>query len=567
MSSFFTRPASQKRKRAPTKAQPPNKKQRKPQARQEHDDESISGSESLTSSRGASPLPSASSSGDEDETEASRRLKLAEQYLANVRRDVATNQDIDPEAFDAEAIDRELIAARLKEDVAEEKGRVYKRIASSLNWDTADSIRFGTDSQSLTGVAVDGAGKFAWTASKDCVVAKWELLPLQRPDEAKTPRRKPKQLAYRKGGNRKRTGDIKYMHHTAPILCIAASQDSNFVVTGGVDRRLIVWRGSDLKPLKIFTQHRDAVMALAFRGRTNQLFSASKDRTVKIWSLDELAYVETLFGHQDEVIDVSAVGGGQERCVSVGARDRTGRLWKVIEESQLVFRGGGLTSLGKGGPELPADLNSEDGPPRAFEGSLDRVLQIDTQLFITGSDNGSLSLYSLYKKKPLHVLPLAHGYDPPMPAEQSWAEADVKDRKTNAQPIPRWITAMACVPFSDLFVTGSWDGYIRVWRLSEDSKRIERVGVVGRESVQQKITLDQHGDEDVEVSGVGENHHSTVDGPLRGVVNDLKVVEMGERGKDGARVVAALGKEMRLGRWLQKKKGKNEAVLFEIAKL
>ena len=34
---------------------------------------------------------------------------------------------------------------------------------------------------------------------------------------------------------------------------------------------------------------------LAFRQGFNQLFSASKDRTVKIWSLDEMAYVDTLY--------------------------------------------------------------------------------------------------------------------------------------------------------------------------------------------------------------------------------------------------------------------------------
>jgi ribosomal RNA-processing protein 9 len=61
-----------------------------------------------------------------------------------------------------------------------------------------------------------------------------------------------------------------------------------------------------------------------------------------VWSLDELAYVETLFGrflymmslllivanattgHQDQVLDIDALA--QERCISVGARDKTARL-------------------------------------------------------------------------------------------------------------------------------------------------------------------------------------------------------------------------------------------------
>ena len=33
---------------------------------------------------------------------------------------------------------------------------------------------------------------------------------------------------------------------------------------------------------------------LAFRKGTNQLFSASMDRSVKVWNLDEMTYIETL---------------------------------------------------------------------------------------------------------------------------------------------------------------------------------------------------------------------------------------------------------------------------------
>ena len=33
---------------------------------------------------------------------------------------------------------------------------------------------------------------------------------------------------------------------------------------------------------------------LAFRKGSHDLFSASHDRSVKIWNLDEMAYVETL---------------------------------------------------------------------------------------------------------------------------------------------------------------------------------------------------------------------------------------------------------------------------------
>ena len=50
-------------------------------------------------------------SDDEDETGAERRLRLAERYLENLK------EEVDEVGFDAEEIDRDLIAERLQEDV------------------------------------------------------------------------------------------------------------------------------------------------------------------------------------------------------------------------------------------------------------------------------------------------------------------------------------------------------------------------------------------------------------------------------------------------------------------
>ena len=52
-------------------------------------------------------------------------------------------------------------------------------------------------------------------------------------------------------------------------------------------------------------------------------------RSVKIWSVDEKSYVETMYGHQDRVTAIDA--GTRERCVTAGGRDRTVRVWKIVE--------------------------------------------------------------------------------------------------------------------------------------------------------------------------------------------------------------------------------------------
>ncbi|KAI9839620.1 MAG: hypothetical protein M1819_002246 [Sarea resinae] len=587
MSSFFTLPASQrKRKRADGAAAPGPKKRntaaaegsdgQRPGRKRAARDDSISGSDSEEEGGGhrGSDLEDddegSSDSEHEDETAAERRLRLAQRYLENIK------EEVDDVGFDAADIDRDMIAERLKEDVAETKGRLYRRIASELDFETATHTQFRADTLTTTSIAT--CPPYAYTVSKDMTLIKWEILTPSVPNSAAAitttssskskskrppppPRRRPKQVAYTKG-NKNLSHDPTYQGHTDQILTVAASQDNKFVVTGGRDRKLIVWNAADLTPLRVFTQHRDAITGLAFRRGTNQLYSGSKDRSVKVWSLDELAYIETLFGHQDEVVDVAALS--QERCVSVGARDRTARLWKIVDETQLVFRGGGSGPSEK--RTKPPD-SSNALTARYVENSIDRVAYVDDETFITGSDSGALSLWTLQKKKPVFTVPLAHGLCPQLSRDEAFSE-QIPDPSLPLPPqTPRWITALATIPYSDLVLSGSWDGCVRVWRVSEDRRRLETVGVLGGGGGASSASSATF----AATTTIGEDAGSATEPgtvkaavpAIRGVVNDISIFERGDRAKDGICVVAAVGNENRLGRWM-KVKGRNGAVVFEV---
>jgi ribosomal RNA-processing protein 9 len=445
--------------------------------------------------------------------------------------------------------------------VAEAKGKIYRRLATDLNFGEASHTQFRWNSGSVTSVAV--CAPYANTTTKDGYLTKWKLQDLPKDQWPQTtrrkpkkppapPKRKPERICFAKA-NPSKSKDKTYQGHTGAPLTVKASQDGKFVVTGGVDRRLVVYNAADLKPIRAFTQHRDAVTGLAFRRGTNQLFSCSKDRTVKVWSLDELAYVETLFGHQDEILDVDALA--QERCVSVGARDRTARYWKVAEESQLVFRGGG----GEKKHRLPPNI---DPASAAHEGSMDRVAMLDDEIFVTGSDNGDLSLWSIQRKKALHVVPRAHGIEPPLKLSEASADKN-PDPSVIPAPQPRSITALRTIPYSDVILTGSWDGCVRVWRLSEDKRKIEVVGVLGGASSPPSSSAATTNGISTNKAGGQEPNTDLV----RGIVNDIAMFERGERGRDGLCVVAVTGKELRLGRWKSVKEGRCGAVIFEVPKL
>ncbi|KAH1497348.1 hypothetical protein KXV92_003376 [Aspergillus fumigatus] len=619
MSSFFTLPASQRKRKRDDRAAAPASKKRgvdadgdsgaKGKGRTRERDQSISGSELDDDDESVASAVSEEESGSESEdgeTAAERRLKLAERYLENVR------EEVDDYGFDAAEIDRDLIAERLKEDVDEFKGRSYRQIASNLAFSTAIPSFFRADTQSTTSIAVHPP--YVYTVSKDKTLIKWELatpshasatVPAanSQNEESKRPakpqRKKPKQVKFARG--LRKVAETGEEHgHTKAILSVAVSPSGKFVATGGEDRKLIIWDAATLTPMQTFSQHRDAVSGLAFvrhistMSSGEQLFSGSYDRTIKTWSLSSAghAYVETLFGHQDNVSSVAAMTIDQ--CISVGARDRTARLWKVVEETQLVFRGGSSKHAYQ-------------------ENTIDCVAPLPPTHFVTGSDSGSISLWSIHKKKPLHTIQCAHGLDPLPPLDELSAEVDQKLADSNSRflrRMPRWITALATVPGTDIVLSGSWDGFIRAWKVSEDKKTIIPLGPVGggklgsatqdTPSRQLKQTLEFNTAADADTMSVDEpqNQHTEdtkneAEPLIKGVINDIAVFERradtakpgqgqaesktktksSEPEPRGLCIVAAVGKEHRFGRWKcfannfhegSAADGRNGAVVFEV---
>lgn len=69
---------------------------------------------------------------------------------------------------------------------------------------------------------------------------------------------------------------------------------------------------------------------LTFRQGSSELFSGSFDRTIKIWNAEDRAYINTLFGHQSEVLTIDCLR--KERVLTVG-RDRAMHLFKVSHNS------------------------------------------------------------------------------------------------------------------------------------------------------------------------------------------------------------------------------------------
>jgi ribosomal RNA-processing protein 9 len=70
--------------------------------------------------------PYQSGSENENETPAEKRLRLAQMYLEGVKTSLAEGE------YDAAEIDKELISARLKQDVLEQSGKIHLFVADSV---------------------------------------------------------------------------------------------------------------------------------------------------------------------------------------------------------------------------------------------------------------------------------------------------------------------------------------------------------------------------------------------------------------------------------------------------
>lgn len=93
--------------------------------------------------RASDEEPYHSDSENEDETPAEKRLRLAQAYLEGVKNSLGTSLNVllnlvlTPAAgdgdFDAAEIDKELISARLKQDVMEHAGKVHLFVADKVD--------------------------------------------------------------------------------------------------------------------------------------------------------------------------------------------------------------------------------------------------------------------------------------------------------------------------------------------------------------------------------------------------------------------------------------------------
>jgi ribosomal RNA-processing protein 9 len=252
-----------------------------------------------------------------------------------------------------------------------------------------------------------------------------------------------------------------------------------------------------------------------------------------------------------------------------GSRDRTCRLWKIPEESQLVFRGGGGGLTVSEDTEVLETLGAvqrkREKDNGASGGSIEQVSMLDEEYFVSGSDSGAISLWINSKKKPLYTRLKCHGAGSPilMNGAETVLGQDFGDGCC-------WITSLTTIRYSDLFASGSADGYIRFWKLSATKKSFSLVncipvaGFVNSLAFFNAPPLNNHDKERAEEKADAVQEFGTSEAGKRILKDAENSKERHQIGNNELYIAAAIGPEHRLGRWWKMKGIKNSILVSSL---
>lgn len=250
----------------------------------------------------------------------------------------------------------------------------------------------------IRSVAIHPAGVLLATGDQDGLIRLWDIVDGQCLKEWLEPGREVWSLAFSSDGRRLASGDAngviklwdlidkQYIWNAiggSAITSLVFSQDSELLVSAGVDARIIAWHTSNGKRHSTLSGHTGAVRSLT-ANKEGLLASSSFDGTVKLWQVDKIEAGQclgTLYGHTHWVW--SAAFGPDGLLVS-GSHDGTVKLWQIGKE------GGKGECL------------------RTLRGYARRVTSVafspDGKMLVSGESNGMVKLWETESGQCLRVL-------------------------------------------------------------------------------------------------------------------------------------------------------------------
>ncbi|KAH8584990.1 Rrp9p U3-55K-family snoRNP-associated with several WD40 repeats [Cryptosporidium sp. chipmunk genotype I] len=270
---------------------------------------------------------------------------------------------------------------------------------------------------SPTCVTLDKDGRIAYTGGKDCAIIKWDL-------------ETGKKIIF--PGSRK---DFECGGHFEQVKTICYHKETNLICSGGEDKVIRIWDHRVKKCVEKFHGHTNTITGIVSEPNSeiDQIISVSFDKSLKVWSLKSRSHMNTYYGHTNKITSCDMIL--KDRPFT-GAEDNTSRLWKLSADSHLIF--------------YPSHNFNIDGS-KNIESPIDSVSCLNNVNYISGQQDGTLHIWSQFKKKPLF---------------------------TNNSLHQGGIYSIKSIPFTDLFFTGSDDQEIKAWKWSSQNNNISLINSI-----------------------------------------------------------------------------------------
>ncbi|KAF4671127.1 pre-rRNA processing protein [Perkinsus olseni] len=472
-------------------------------------------------------LPAPPSDDEEDdffaqETPDEKRVRLAKAYLAELDTARGKQEADDAQSTASADDDEDDIDRMLNEELKVKSKRQRYKIAESLEV-KEESITFTKGHKcSPTCVAMNGSEDKAYSGGMDCAIIQWDLATM-------------KKLAIFPGNR----NDFKCGGHFQKVSSVCtggAVGHPELLCSVGDDKTLLLWdvRAPNKGCVQRLLGHQSGIASVVCSetsaqaagegmGGAQMSYSGGKiftlgemDKALKVWHLDSVfsgRYVDSQYGHTNYGTCMDILQG--DRPVTGGA-DGTVRYWKVANDTHMLF-----------------NVHKKEG-----YGSVDAVSLLDPEHILAGGQDGGLTLWATNSRRPVASVGGAHSARNPSRKDDAGDESDDDDddeddfnftKAATAHPTmasdgqaevdrevaPPWISSLASIRCSDVGFSGSNDGLINVWRTSAASKG--------------KMNLDLDRSIKLPIKG--------------GWINQMAV------GSTGRVLVAAVGRNHRLGRW------------------
>jgi WD40 repeat protein len=251
-------------------------------------------------------------------------------------------------------------------------------------------------------------------------------------------------------------------HGGQAVTVIDIRGDGTVLVSGGGDGSTKVWglvHGQAPTEQRTLTGHTDWVHCVKISPDGTKIASCSRDRTVRIWSVQTGEELQTLRGHEGWVRCVA--WSPDSRLVASGGDDKTVRVWDVVGGTQATqpLRGHSWVVRGVAWGSRNASLLVSSGEDRTIivwhlEGesaTVMRTLRVhtgivrsvslspDDRFIISGSDNMTVCVWEVATGQQVRVL---EGHT-------------------------RAVNSVACSRDGKCIVSGSDDSTVRMWEVDE----------------------------------------------------------------------------------------------------